>query len=93
MLVTRDEILEHAETDHRVLDAARVPRSSSAARRPGVLVPAAATGQSAHQSARATGPAAHPAGHHTPCAWCGLTDGARGGRWEIRGNAIVLLPH
>ena len=79
----------------RVLDSARVSRTSPAARRPGTVVPAP---HANHQ------PAVHPQANHqpaaqpgatgrTPCPRCGLTGGARGGRWEIRGNAIVLLPH
>jgi len=75
---------EHAPglVTERVLDSARVSRTSPAARRAGAVVPARH-----HQ------PGPEPKAGHGHCPRCGLTGGARGGRWEIRGNAIVLLPH
>lgn len=82
----------------RMLDSPRVSRTSPAARRAGTVVPAQhdiephANHQpephANHQLA-----AHHGKAGHTPCPRCGLTGGARGGRWEIRGNAIVLRPY
>jgi hypothetical protein len=71
--------------------ATRAPASSAAV--PASRAPSAANGNRAPAASQAAARTARPARVGT-CPDCGANPlAARGGRWELRGNAIVLLPN